>query len=450
MTFMRLVRAVTAAGAALIACGCSSSPSPGETSKSADAGSDVPQKTTCSGVCPATNIEHLVVIVQENHTFDNHFGAYCTAPAGSNPTCNTGPSCCEAMPATDPMGVAPQTITDTVLGGRDPDHTQACEMAEMDDGKMDMYSNAPSCGDVGNIALSDPTIVEPYWDYASKYAIADRYFQPIIGQSSSNDMYFARASYVFTDNDAAPAGAIGMTCDVESTAAQYSDTTIGDLLNAKGVPWSVYAGGYAAMATAVATSTCPAITTGCPANLPFYPCLFDPSDIPFEYYPTLRDVPANMRDLGMLTSDLAAGTLPAVVFVKGIGFDSEHPGLRDELSEGVAWATSVVSAIEASSVANETLVLITYDEGGGYFDHVTPPPPNPADNQPYGTRVPLIAIGPFAKKNYVSHVVMEHSSIVKFIEYNWLGATGQLGTRDTNVNDIGDLLDPTATGGTVP
>jgi phospholipase C len=442
MTLMRLLRDVFKAATASLVCACSSS--------SGGAAPHTPQVTACSGVCPTTNIKHLVVIVQENHTFDDHFGAYCKATPGSNPTCTTGPSCCEAMPAADPMGVAPTTLTDAVVGNYDPNHTQACELAEMDDGKMDMYSNAPGCGNAGNVALADPTIMKPYWGYASQYAIADRYFQPIAGQSSSNDMYLARASYVFTDNDDAPMGAVGMTCDIESTPMQYTDMTIGDLLDAKSVPWTVYAGGYGAMSTAVAMNTCPTATTGCPANLPFYPCVFDPSDIPFEYYASTRDNPAHMRDLGVLAADLAAGTLPAVVFVKGIGYDSEHPGVRDTLTDGVAWVTSVVSAIQASSVADETLVLVTYDEGGGYYDHVTPPATNPADNQPYGTRVPLMAIGPFAKKNYVSHIVMEHSSIVKFIEYNWLGATGQLGTRDTNVNDIGDLLDPTATGATVP
>ena len=66
-------------------------------------------------------------------------------------------------------------------------------------------------------------------------------------------------------------------------------------------------------------------------------------------------------------------------------------------------------------------MLVTYDEGGGFFDHVAPPADAAVDHQPYGTRVPLLAIGPFAKKNYVSHVTMEHSSIVKFIEWNWLG-----------------------------
>ncbi|HEX7604744.1 MAG TPA: alkaline phosphatase family protein, partial [Polyangiaceae bacterium] len=61
----------------------------------------------CAGPCPQTNIKHVVVVIQENHTFDNHFGRYCTAPPGSNPTCNDGPGCCEAAPDKDPSGVTP-------------------------------------------------------------------------------------------------------------------------------------------------------------------------------------------------------------------------------------------------------------------------------------------------------------------------------------------------------
>jgi phospholipase C len=93
---------------------------------------------------------------------------------------------------------------------------------------------------------------------------------------------------------------------------------------------------------------------------------------------------------------------------------------------------------------------LTYDEGGGFYDHVAPPAASQADGKPYGTRVPTLAIGPFAKKNAISHVQMEHSSIVKFIEWNWLGGTGQLGTRDKEANNIGSLLDPAATGTAVP
>ena len=98
-----------------------------------------------------------------------------------------------------------------------------------------------------------------------------------------------------------------------------------------------------------------------------------------------------------------------------------------------------------------TLVLFPYDEAAGFYDHVTPPATSTVDNEPYGTRVPFLAIGPFAKPNYVSHVTMEHSSVVKFIEWNWLGGTtGQLMGRDATVNNLGDLLDASKTGTAVP
>jgi phospholipase C len=158
-----------------------------------------------------------------------------------------------------------------------------------------------------------------------------------------------------------------------------------------------------------------------------------------------------MRDFARLASDLDAITLPAVSFVKTIGFRTEHPGYGDTISEGVAFVHSLVDRILASPYAESTLILVTYDESGGYFDHVAPPPTSSVDGKDYGPRVPTFAVGRFARKGYVSHVEMEHSSIVKFIEWNWLdGATGQLGTRDAVVNNIGSLLDPAETGTTVP
>jgi phospholipase C len=131
-------------------------------------------------------------------------------------------------------------------------------------------------------------------------------------------------------------------------------------------------------------------------------------------------------------------------------YKNEHPGYGDTVSQGVAFVQGVVNAVLASNYASSTLVLVTWDEGGGFYDHVAPPAPSAVDMQPYGTRVPLLAIGPFARQNFVSHVVMEHSSILKFIEWNFLGATGQLAARDAVVNNIGSLLDPAATGAPVP
>jgi phospholipase C len=262
-------------------------------------------------------------------------------------------------------------------------------------------------------------------------------------------MFLARAAFLFADNDYSPQGAIGTGCDIESTPTQFTSQTIGDLLTGAGVSWTWFGDGFDAMVASV--PNCPPKPTDCAFPFTFYPCAFDPSDDPFEYFASTVDRPNVLKDFSAFTAALAGGSLPAVSFIKAIGYKQEHPGSGCTLSAGVTFATGVIASVEASPYAASTLVLLTYDEGGGYFDHVPPPPPNSFDHLPYGTRIPLLATGPFAKKNFVSHVVMEHSSIVKFIEWNWLGQqTGQLGTRDTVVNDLGSLLDPGATGVAVP
>ena len=400
-----------------------------------------------AGAKPQSKIEHVVVIVQENHTFDAYFGKYCTAATGSNPTCTTGPACCEAGPDKEPGGASPAILDDTLNGARDPDHGAVCETAEVNGGKMDGFVTGPSCADPKNFAYADPAAVKPYRDLAAAGALADRYFQPVIGQSSSNDMFLARAGFVFTDNAVVPAS-VGRGCSLVGKTAEYTDKTIADLLLARGATFAWYGEGYKQMVDA--KGACPDAPAECGAAAAIYPCIYDPGDVPFQYYPSLRDKPEIMRDLAQLDTDLAGGKLPAVSFVKGLGFKTEHPGFGDKVSVGAAFVKGIADKLAASPFASSTLVLVTFDEGGGFFDHVAPPATSVSDGKPYGTRVPTLALGPFARKNEVSHVVMEHSSIVKFIEWNWLGNTGQLGTRDAEVNNLGSLLDPAATGVPVP
>jgi phospholipase C len=185
---------------ALVA-GCSSG-TPAKTLPPSDAGRDT-DASTDAGVDAAAYcdggscIQHLVVIVQENHTFDNHFGGYCTATPGSNPTCNVGPSCCEKMPATEPSGTAATVLTDLENESYDPNHTADCEASEIDNGKMDGYVTADggaACQSAQNVAISDPSVIQPYWTLAASGAIADHYFQPSIGESSANDMFLHRTS----------------------------------------------------------------------------------------------------------------------------------------------------------------------------------------------------------------------------------------------------------------
>ncbi len=283
-----------------------------------DAATDAP-----IDAAPTRQIKHVVVIVQENHTFDTYFGRWCTAPAGSAPTC------------------APTT-------------------------PRKIYTGV---------------------------------------------------------------------------------TTIADLLLAHGNSFADYAQGYAAMKAAF---LCPAAPADCPLHLPTTPCDYDPSDVPFEYYAQFRDDEATMKDYDDFAADVTAHRLPDVAFIKHLGYRNEHPGYGTIISQGVDQVAQTVATITASPYAADTLILLTWDEGGGFFDHITPPPANPVDDQPYGTRVPLLALGRFARHGAVSHVVLEHSSVVKFLEWNFLGATGQLGARDTNVNNLGSLLDPATTGVPVP
>ena len=429
---------------ALAACGNPVSTCP-------DGGACAPDMTVVRSVPTMSKVKHLVIVIQENHSFDDHFGRWCTAPTGSNPTCTDGPACCEAAPAKDPAGYEPRVLDDTANGAYSPNHEQACELDEIDGGKMDKFVTSSVCGSPNNWVYADPTIIAPYWRLAEQNAIADRYFQPLAGQSSSNDMYFARANFVFLDNSFVPAS-IGQRCNETPQSMSYDDQTIGDLLIGNDVPWAFYAEGYDVMKAADAKKTCPDPPPDCEGGLPTYPCVFDPGDVPFEFYPTIRDKPLYMRDLSQLDADLApGGTLPSVIYIKGLGYKTEHPSLKVKLSDGPAFILSLLDKFSASPAWAETLFVVTYDESGGYFDHIAPPPPSPADHQPYGARIPALFIGPFAARGKVSHTQMEHSSLVKFIEWNWLGGvTGQLSTRDAIVNNIGSVLDPAATGATVP
>ena len=388
----------------------------------------------------ASNIKHVVLVVQENHSFDAYFGRYCTAPTGSRPTCHNGTACCEAAPATV-GGLSPIVLNDAANKAFDPNHTQLSELCKQDGGKMDQYlSNSPCTGaDNRNWAIADSTTLAVYYDYARKYAMSDMFFQSAAGQSSMNDMYFARGAWVFDDNSVEPKSAkYGTGCiynEVTATYRDYYDLTIGDLLVKCGVTFGVYIEGYAYHPTGPASC---------------YPLFYDASDIPFAYYPSLVD--KYFFDFSQFSVDVANGNLPAYSYVKALGTHQEHPYAGD-ITDGTAFTSNIVNIINNSPIySKNTLILLTADESGGFYDHYPPPQTaNPIDNKPYGPRVWFIAAGYFAKQNYISHVQIEAASTIKFVEWNFLaGGTGQLNTRDTNVNNIGDLLDPAKTGVTVP
>src|SRR5579884_52424 len=167
-----------------LALGCSNGPAPGTMGTPADAATDLPTLDGAPDASPdvppapppdagpaprsGSNIRHVVVIEQENHTFDNYFGSYCTAPAGSNPSCTAGPSCCEAAPAREPSGVPPGDLTDAANGSYSPDHSQACEQAEIHGGAMDRFVAGAPCSDPRNFAVAPASLMATYHGYARR------------------------------------------------------------------------------------------------------------------------------------------------------------------------------------------------------------------------------------------------------------------------------------------
>ena len=359
---------------------------------------------------PASKIEHLIVIISENHSFDSYFGGYCKAPAYSAPDCNYGVDCCEAAPETV-NGKKPYILSDVQNIQFDPNHSQAQELCKQNFGQMNKYMTGQGCtsSDDRNFAVADNVTVATYIHYAQNYAISDRYFQSAAGASSENDMYFARGEYVFLDNTKAPISSKSGAYPA-SMLITYHDKTIADLLVDCGISWSFYAEGYN-------------VPIGPGDDWPFF---YDPTDNPFEYYASLVDNPNYFKDFTQFDVDVKEGKLPAVSYFKAQGIRSEHPTVS-AISGGEVFNSLIVDTIFSNpKYKDNTLILMTPDESGGFYDHVSPPPDSVVDGQTYGPRTFLVAVGAMTKKNYISHVQAEPSSIIKFIEWNWLGQTGQV------------------------
>ncbi len=389
-----------------------------------------------------SKIKHLVIICTENHSFDSYMGEYCKSEVFSNPKCNYGPECCEKPPI-KLNGIDPFVLNDTQNLKFDPNHNQYCELCEINNGKMDGYVKGCSCSDPQNFAVADKQTVKILHDYARNYSLADNFFQPNAGGSSQNDMYFARAAHVFIDNRKISVGSIGSNCWYTAhflleEFQVYYDPTITHLLSHCNFTLRTYAEGYDIAKKNFTGNPC-------------YPFGYDSSDIPFNYYAGVLDKPNHIQDYLSFEDDISNKTLPEVSFIKPLGIKTSHPSFG-KISDELNFVKETVDMIlNDEYYYDNTLILYVPDESGGYYDHVSPPPTNIVDEVPYGPRIPVLAIGKFAKKNYISHVTMEHSSIVKFIEWNWLnGETGQLNVRDKNVNSIGDLIDPSQAGTIVP
>jgi phospholipase C len=365
-------------------------------------------------------IKHIVVIVQENRSFDNLFQGYPGADTVASGLASNGSS----IPL-KPLSMA---------YGVDPNHLYADFAASLDGGKMDGFDH------VGGFPSNVPNLVyayvprsesQPYFDLASKYALADRMFQSSSSASYTAHQYIiaAQAANVVNVPSAipwgcdAPAGTTVTMMQADGTVAPSSNPpcfdykTLGDLMDPAGVTWAYYA---------------PQI--GAPGDLAG--SLWTPYDAVRHIRYGADWTNNQIAPETTILNDIANGTLRNVTFVTPDALNSDHA--RFPSTSGPAWVSSIVDAIGSSRYWQDTAIFVTWDDWGGWYDHVVPPK---IDQNGPGFRVPLLVISPYAKHGYVSHVQYETSSITRYIEDCF--ALGTLGQRDAGANSPDDMFDYT-------
>jgi phospholipase C len=254
------------------------------------------------------------------------------------------------------------------------------------------------------------------WDAATK-TLNDGFLSHVpIGSSGAiygiNTMYTANAPH--------PASA-----PADQLAQPYTNATIGDRLTdaTPSISWKWYAGGWDAALAGTPDPT------------------FQFHHQPFAYYQRwgLDGSPnkaAHLQDEQKFLADLQGGTLPNVAFIKPLGVNNEHPGYAD-LATGQNHVQALVQAVKQSPYWKDSVIIITYDENGGRWDHVSPPPTT--DGWGPGHRVPTIVISPFARRRYVDHTKYETVSILKLIETRW--NLQPLGSRDAAAGNLLNAFD---------
>lgn len=249
------------------------------------------------------------------------------------------------------------------------------------------------------------------------------YFGPGDGYRAVNTMQPA-----FQPSGNAPADASGNDSlyanpSKPNTLPPQVQTTIGDLLSQKGVSWAWYSGGWAAAATNPWNGTGPTAKSTTIYNTNSFGTS-DASDTdfqahhqPFNYYAAFDPVAhaderiTHLKDRLDLLQDISAGTLPAVTFYKPVGYQNQHPGYTN-VTSGDDEIVNVIDQLRSSPQWKHMLVVVTYDEFGGQFDHVPPPK---GDLIGPGTRIPALIISPYARHGYVDHTQYDTASILRFI-----------------------------------
>jgi phospholipase C len=505
------------------------------------AGPVTTQAAFASDVKTTTPITHIVIIFGENQSFDHYFGTYPNAlnPKGepqfhalpntpsinglSNALLNNNPN---LNPANGAGAANPFRLDRSQAFTQDMDHDYLAEQLAFDGGAMDLFpANTGSAGPPPSappaVVLTTGLVMGYYdgntttalWNYAQHYAMSDNSYSSDFGPSTVGAINLISGQtngvvkntggtgpYVRDGNggwtvigDPDPYGDV---CSGSETA-QMGGKNIGDLLNAAGITWGWFGGGFNL------SIVNPNGSTGCnrASSSPIVEGLqgdYVPHHTPFQYYASTAN-PTHARptstqtighsgdaanhdyDVDDFFTAVSAGNFPTVSFLKAAAIQDAHPGNSDPLDEQ-QFVVQVANFLQSQPEWPNTALVILYDDSDGWYDHQLGqivngsntsadaltgpgncgsganalPGVNPATLHAqgrcgYGPRQPLLVISPWAQHNYVDHSVTDQSSVIRFIEDNWLGGQriGQ-GSYDGVADSISSLFDFSQTISTTP
>jgi len=345
--------------------------------------SGVPQFTIASSPGRATPIQHVIIITQENHSFDSYFGTYPTANGTlvDNVTSRLAPV--NGIPNGVCQTYRASCVSPHLTTAQSPENPVEGQLAY----EADYSSGFPLNSGPQSMVYFDYRSVPAYWDYAEEYGLADNYFAAVLSMTTPNRLMLLTGDTPVSSNYGPPPY-IGY------------DSTIFKQLKVAGVTWGYY---------------------------DFFQGNPNPgSAYPLNYISGLNDSQDSIKDVSFLLGELSSSSgLPAVSFVNflGNGGLSEHP--PNSPSAGELEVVSLVDAVMQSGFWNSTAIFVTYDEGGGFYDHVAPPRAFSIDHNftspllGLGQRVPLLVISPYSKVDHVSRLLLSPLSLLRFIGYNW-------------------------------
>lgn len=332
-----------------------------------------------------TPLEHVVVVSQQGHTFDNYLGTRSGADGLPTGVCLPGAGSSSPCVAPHPISGSPHAALPA---------TAASQRASVAGGRMDGFVRAQAVhGASGRIAMGYyPAHHLPVLNgLADRGVVFDRWFAAVPGGSIAND-FFAAAATSTGDVSAVPSGGWGDT------------PLIFDRLRAGGVSWKVYVENYDPHAT-IRTATSP--QQRAEGQVARVPLLSETRWLG----PQLR---GHVVPLSRYYQDLAKGTLPQVAFVTTTQHTERPP---QSPVTGQAQVRDVTNALLGSSARRDSVLFLTYADSGGWYDHV--PPVAAPDGKPRGLRVPTVAISPYLRPGTVDHQVLDSAAILKLIEQNW-------------------------------